>query len=235
MPDFDVVSLDEQTPQMIVPQSGDRYNFPVPVKLSDLLILTEQSADPADPPEGFASLWLSDGSETGDAGDILAKITTAEGTAIRTLADFSDPRLRTWSLIESIAASGANVTFSNLPRSFGELLIVAEGVSHNNGTSTSLEFRFSDDGGAKFTAAGAVISNAIAASSAWYGQAHIWDFQQETGNVISGINSSGASAPALGLATARMAIWRASGGMDAIRLSANAGNFDSGTFHLLGK
>ena len=46
-------------------------------------------ADPEDPPEGCAVIWLSDGTESGDAGDIMVKITSGGVTVMTTLVDFS--------------------------------------------------------------------------------------------------------------------------------------------------
>ena len=57
--------------------------------LFNLLHLQEQSADPADPPEGMATLWQPDGTGTGGDGDILIKITAGGSTKTATLVDFS--------------------------------------------------------------------------------------------------------------------------------------------------
>jgi hypothetical protein len=49
----------------------------------------ELSSDPADPDEGAHVCWQSDGTGTGDDGDILCKITAAGTTKTTTLIDFS--------------------------------------------------------------------------------------------------------------------------------------------------
>lgn len=49
----------------------------------------ERSSDPADPPEGYYVQWMSDGTGTGDDGDILIKITAGGSTKTATLVDFS--------------------------------------------------------------------------------------------------------------------------------------------------
>jgi hypothetical protein len=54
-----------------------------------LIGLTEKSSDPADPAEGKSVIWQSDGTETGDDGDILIKITAGGVTKTTTLVDFS--------------------------------------------------------------------------------------------------------------------------------------------------
>ena len=54
-----------------------------------LLHLQEQSADPDDPPEGMSILWQSDGTGSGDDGDIMIKITAGGSTKTGTVVDFS--------------------------------------------------------------------------------------------------------------------------------------------------
>lgn len=53
------------------------------------LFLQELSADPAAPPEGMAVMWQSDGTGSGDDGDILMKITAGGSTKTATVVDFS--------------------------------------------------------------------------------------------------------------------------------------------------
>jgi len=49
----------------------------------------ERSANPGDPDEGEFVLWMSDGSGSGDDGDIMIKITAGGSTKIGTVVDFS--------------------------------------------------------------------------------------------------------------------------------------------------
>lgn len=51
--------------------------------------LRERSTDPGDPVEGQSSLWQSDGTASGDDGDIMMKITAGGVTKTVTLVDFS--------------------------------------------------------------------------------------------------------------------------------------------------
>lgn len=53
------------------------------------LNIMEVSVDPADPAEGTFTLWMSDGTASGDDGDIMAKITAGGVTKTATLIDFS--------------------------------------------------------------------------------------------------------------------------------------------------
>ena len=49
----------------------------------------EMSTDPADPSEGEFIMWQSDGTGSGDDGDIMVKITAGGTTKTTTLLDFS--------------------------------------------------------------------------------------------------------------------------------------------------
>lgn len=55
----------------------------------DELNLREKSADPGDPAEGESVVWQSDGTGSGDDGDIMVKITAGGVTKTVTLIDFS--------------------------------------------------------------------------------------------------------------------------------------------------
>jgi len=55
------------------------------------ITVRELSEDPSDPDDGSCVMWMSDGTGTGDAGDILAKITVGTTTETATLVDFSSP------------------------------------------------------------------------------------------------------------------------------------------------
>tara|TARA_R110000744_G_scaffold98003_1_gene189303 strand:+ start:46 stop:285 length:240 start_codon:yes stop_codon:yes gene_type:complete len=59
------------------------------VYIEGALIFKEKSADPVNPAEGHAVIWMSDGTGTGDDGDVLIKITAGGATKTTTLADFS--------------------------------------------------------------------------------------------------------------------------------------------------
>jgi hypothetical protein len=56
---------------------------------SGVIAAGERSSDPADPPEGEYVIWMSDGTGSGDDGDIMFKITAGAVTKTGTLIDFS--------------------------------------------------------------------------------------------------------------------------------------------------
>lgn len=51
--------------------------------------ITESNEDPPDPPEGKTVIWMSDGTSSGDDGDLLAKITVGGVTKTGTILDYS--------------------------------------------------------------------------------------------------------------------------------------------------
>jgi len=59
------------------------------IKIHGGLKIKEKSTDPIDPAEGEAILWLSNGTDTGEDGDLLVKITAGGTTKTATLIDFS--------------------------------------------------------------------------------------------------------------------------------------------------
>jgi hypothetical protein len=59
------------------------------VVLEGSFTFKELSVDPSDPGEGHAVMWLSDGTGSGSAGDVMMKITAGGTTKTATLVDFS--------------------------------------------------------------------------------------------------------------------------------------------------
>jgi hypothetical protein len=55
----------------------------------DLLRLRPLSSDPSDPDDGHSVMWLSDGTGSGDAGDLMVKIKIGATTKTITLIDWS--------------------------------------------------------------------------------------------------------------------------------------------------
>jgi predicted RecA/RadA family phage recombinase len=75
-------------------QGGKNINIndanPIDFTLADATYREALSSDPEDPDPGDSVIWLSDGTESGDDGDVLLKITDTGGTTkTTTLADFS--------------------------------------------------------------------------------------------------------------------------------------------------
>lgn len=73
-----VESLEKQMSQMRPWLQGPLHG------MSLLENIEERSTDPEDPPEGFGSLWLADGTDAGDDGDLIFE-RTAGGTTWRSI------------------------------------------------------------------------------------------------------------------------------------------------------
>lgn len=54
-----------------------------------ILTIGEATVDPPDPPEGQCVIWVSDGTGTGDDGDLYVKTTAGGTTTAHLLNDFS--------------------------------------------------------------------------------------------------------------------------------------------------
>ena len=58
-------------------------------EVADDMLTLHQRAEPDDPAENDAVIWLSSGSGTGDVGDLMIKITEGGATENDTIVDFS--------------------------------------------------------------------------------------------------------------------------------------------------
>ena len=65
-------------------ETNNRYTL-----YDQLVNLKEKDFDPPNPPEGHYTIWMSDGTASGDDGDVLIKITAGGVTKTTTLVDFS--------------------------------------------------------------------------------------------------------------------------------------------------
>ena len=71
------------TPQKRSFVAGDVIDLDAPLNFTGL------SADPDDPVDGEAVLWISDGTDSGDAGDVMMKINVGDTVKTATVVDFS--------------------------------------------------------------------------------------------------------------------------------------------------
>lgn len=87
------VSLQDASGSMVVKRGAAQTTGSYPVvgtlHVAGSVEVVEMSTDPANPEEGRAVLWQSDGAGSGDDGDIMFKITAGGVTKIVTLVDFS--------------------------------------------------------------------------------------------------------------------------------------------------
>ena len=74
----------------IIPASGLSIDLGAPSGFGwASLSIKERNADPSDPNEGHSVMWQSDGTGSGDDGDIMMKITAGGVTKTATIVDFS--------------------------------------------------------------------------------------------------------------------------------------------------
>ena len=84
--------VDDATDQFILDREDANilgFKVNMPLEVVGEILQTELSADPSDPPEGQNVTWQSDGTGSGDDGDIMMKITAGATTKTITLVDFS--------------------------------------------------------------------------------------------------------------------------------------------------
>ena len=74
------------------------------------LILAERSSDPDEPAEGKMIIWMSDGTEYGDDGDLIIAATAGGVARVGILWDFSAADL--WNVPENVIYAAENVIFA---------------------------------------------------------------------------------------------------------------------------
>lgn len=133
--------------------------------------------------------------------------------------------------ISSQSASGGSVTFSGIPASFEELVLDVDGVSHDAASSAQLRIELSPDG----TTFGppTTFTAGYNAGLGQHGSIVIGGYNNDFGAAVGSINHV-ANDPGVKERSCNFA-WRCSGGIQAIRLSWTAGNFDAGTISLSGR
>ena len=96
----DISDLDENTdPQPTdemylldnpgVSENDERITYLTAMTLGALIGGLERSADPPEPAEGFYVIWMSDGTEKGDDGDVLIASNPDGTTKFGTIFDYS--------------------------------------------------------------------------------------------------------------------------------------------------
>ena len=137
-----------------------------------------------------------------------------------------------WTQIATATPSGTGtVTFSSIPSTYNDLLVVIEGVSHNSGSSQWLDLYVSPDG-ASFGSAAPLVTSGAGAST-YRGGVMIPGYRKNAGVIASAVTAAG-SDPYVAAANATMA-WRCSGGIASVRIAWAAGNYDAGTLTIYGR
>lgn len=167
-----------------------------------------------------------------ESGNIVAWL--APGANLSINGTNLDASAGPWTQIGVATPTGVNqVDFTGIPATYNDLLLVCEGVSHNSGSSQTLQFAIGKNG---VFASVINIEAAVAGTSVLYGAVHVPGYLQRGGIAKAGFHASG-SDPGISISSAPAIGWRSNSsvGIDRVRLGWSAGNFDAGTVRLLAR
>lgn len=134
----------------------------------------------------------------------------------------------------TISSPQAAVDFASIPLSYGTLVLIYNGASHNDAGSPALQVQFSNDNGATKTTAiniGAGVGGAFPIGGGLQVVGYAKDFAFANPSFTMTAASLGAQS---GTPTVNSIAIKATGGINFLRLAYSAGSFDAGTFTLYG-
>ena len=162
----------------------------------------------------------------GTSGNVL----TSNGTTWASVAPGSS-----WTQIATLTTtSGATATFSSIPATYSQLLVVYTAVSHNNAVDdNALQVALSDDGSTYTTAR--EISDPLTRTQTTYGSVFVPGYTKRSGLLMeSGGNASQANRT-FSVSNSIGYGWRIDAGIAYMQFSWNNGaSFDAGTITLFG-
>lgn len=138
-----------------------------------------------------------------------------------------------WTQIGSTVAttSGTSVSFTSIPATYSDLLFEILGVSHDSGSNQSLRIELSPDGSTWATAF--IVGASTANTVTWYGGLLIPGYLKAAGMASASIGNLASDSTTGGTSTNNG--WRIVAGIQAVRFSPSAGNFDAGSIKLWGR
>ncbi|QZP07778.1 hypothetical protein [Caenibius sp. WL] len=214
------------------------FAFSSVCSVGDTVPYTIQAVDSNGAPTGD----VEEGIGTYSAANTLTRTTILRSSNANAAVNFSTgtkrvglvllSRTQKWTQIATATPTGVNtVDFTSVPRHFTDLRLAYSGVSHDSGTSTSINLSVSPDGVTFATAV--TVGAAIAASGSLYGETRITNYKENSGSFDGGAASVSTS-PTIAAANFGGG-WRCDGGISALRVGTIAGNFDAGTITLFGR
>ncbi len=137
-----------------------------------------------------------------------------------------------WTQIANTATtSGSSKTFSSIPQTYNDLMLVLAGVSAS--ATHDLQIELSDNGTNWTTVKAMSKVGGVAATDTHYGIISIPAYRRVAGGILANIINLTANLTAESSITRAIA-WRIAAGIAHIRVSVSAGNFDAGTIYLYG-
>jgi hypothetical protein len=162
----------------------------------------------------------------------LADPTSAQDAATKAYVDGHGSGAG-WTQIGAAASttSGTAISFSAIPATYADLMLVFEGVSHNNGSSTSFTVELSDNNGANWSGSNAI--QAFVAADAVFGRITIAGYRLPAGALTSELAAIAADRTIAAGGASR--VWRLAAGINAVRIGVSAGAFDAGMIKLFAR
>lgn len=182
---------------------------------------------------GGAGLNLPHGSAPSAPGDGDLWTTTA-GLFVRANGVTVGPfRNAEWTQIGSTltTTSGSAATFSSIPATYDDLLIVIEGLSATADGTMGIAI---SDNSISWSSAGGGLFQAYLAGSAYYGSLLIPGYRKAAGNFL-GAAELLSSDRTIGSTGFNALPWRLAAGIGGIRFTPPSGTFDAGTLKLFGR
>lgn len=165
----------------------------------------------------------------------LADPTGAQDAATKAYVDAHGGGGAGWVQVGSTVntTSGASASFNSIPTTYSDVMLVFEGVSHNNASSTSFTVELSDNNGTNWTTALGLTAGAVANTETLYGRMDVFGYRLPAGAIGTYLTNLTADRT-INVAT-RALPWRIAAGINAIRIGVLAGAFDAGTIKLFAR
>ena len=138
-----------------------------------------------------------------------------------------------WTQIGSATPTGTGtVTFSSIPQTYADLMVVFEGISHTTDSDSYAVYASGDNGSTWCTIA---VTGSFPIGTTAYGGVTIANYRGNAGFVYGGAGNIGSDNDSNDADNPYPRVWRIAGGIDAIQIGTYTYNFDAGTIRLMGR
>lgn len=151
--------------------------------------------------------------------------------------DWNAEHVSEWTQIATSGTlSGTSYTFSSIPQTYADLLLVLEGVSHNNASNTPVSLALGDG---TWTTTNVALTATHASTGVVNGAVFIPGYTKTRGIALLGtlVATSGTAQLAANSSTGigPSLVWRIPAGIALVRIGPNAGSLDAGIATLYGR